>query len=48
MLNLPPGSDVSSEGDENLAKYFGNLFLLLKPKVVYQRPFLSSLPFSKF
>ena len=46
--NLPSGSDVSSEGNEILAICIGNLFSLLKPKVVYLHPFLSSLQFSKF
>ena len=31
-----------------LGKYIGNCLLLSKPKVVYLRPFLSSLPFPKF
>ena len=31
-----------------LAKYIGISFSLSKPKIVHLRPFLSSLPFSKF
>ena len=31
-----------------LSKYIGHFFSFLKPKVVYLRPFLSSLSFPKF
>ena len=32
----------------NFTKYIKKIFSLLKPKVVYLRPFLCSLPFPKF